>query len=114
MGYCSDTRLGGGRLSGFDTYYSMYAYGLDYGRVYFFSDWKGGRTGNDTGWYSGGGCSNVFSHHNDIYSYVMFGRGITRVRVWEHTNCRGASRELVASDRLGDWWNDRVSSFEIL
>jgi hypothetical protein len=115
MGYCSSPRLGGGELSGLDIFYSMWAYGTDAGKVYFFEHWSGDfKTGKKTGWYQGGGCHNVFGHHNDVYSAVMLGRGVRGVRVYEHTNCGGASTVFSGSSFLGGGWNDRVSSLEIL
>jgi len=113
MGYCSAPRLGGGQLSGFDIYYSMYAYGTDRSKVYFFEDFSQDyRTGKKTGWYQGGGCHNVFSHHNDLYSAVYLGRGVRGVRVWRDWNCSGPSTLLTTSQYLGGW-NDTVSSLEI-
>jgi len=115
MGYCSSPRLGGGQLSGLDVFYSMYAYGTDRNKVYFFEHWSGDfRTGKNTGWYQGAGCQNVFAHHNDIYSAVMLGRGVRGVRVYQDVNCRGASADVTGAGFLGGGWNDRVSSLEIL
>jgi len=113
MGYCSSPRLGGGQLSGFDIFYSMWAYGNDQGKAYFFEHWSDGKTGKKTGWYQGSGCQDVFGHHNDIYSAVMLGRGVAGVRVFQDAGCSGPSQVLTQSTFLGDW-NDRISSLQVL